>query len=324
MIDSHRAQSGLFKNRPQAFIALVLLTICVSYAYKLRAQGIFACQAAGYSTNSYLVDCNAAAYGDYDHGAFWYGIEPDALLHASQADVLFVGSSQLQFAFSTPATVRWFDALAASFYLMGFTHTENVNFIAPLLERIKPNAKVYVINVDRFFHDRLTPPTTQLRHEDDAEARYASKKRWQNVHQRICGSVPTICGNGLVMFRSRANGYWTLDGAGGLTPAGVSDGPSSLEERWPEFAAIGEKFIDSLPVDRSCVVLTLAPWSATRRQEADFIAEKLEMELISPVLDGLVTYDGSHLDAPSRERWAEAFFDAAGPRIRECLRPAAL
>jgi hypothetical protein len=46
----------------------------------------------------------------------------------------------------------------------------------------------------------------------------------------------------------------------------------------------------------------------------------LGSELIAPQVDGLRTFDGSHLDAASAERWSAAFLDAAGPRIRECLK----
>jgi hypothetical protein len=42
-------------------------------------------------------------------------------------------------------------------------------------------------------------------------------------------------------------------------------------------------------------------------------------DFIAPSLDGLLTFDGSHLDEPSAERWSAAFFEEAGPRIAKCL-----
>jgi hypothetical protein len=83
---------------------------------------------------------------------------------------------------------------------------------------------------------------------------------------------------------------------------------------------LGEQFLSQLPVDRRCVLLTIAPYNATKKAEATALASALKLDLLVPPLDGLQTFDGSHLDPPSAERWSQAFLQAAGPRIRECLR----
>jgi hypothetical protein len=57
----------------------------------------------------------------------------------------------------------------------------------------------------------------------------------------------------------------------------------------------------------------------TQTKAASAIAAALGLELIAPELEGLQTFDGSHLDPPSAERWSRAFFQAAGPKIRQCL-----
>lgn len=316
---SEEKRWSLISVRPLIYVIILVFSICGSYVFKLRADGIFACQAGGYDSDRYLADCNAGAYGDYDHGAFWLGLEPDALRFASEAEVLFLGSSQLQFAFSTPATVDWFASSEASFYLLGFTHTENMNFLRPLLEKVSPQAKVYVINVDRFFHYRYTPPVTELFDRDGVEDRYARKQLWQKVHRSVCKRLPALCGNQLAVFRSRENGNWILTGSAGLEAAPVSDGAATNQEEWDQYAANGRQFVSELPVERGCVILTIVPWAGTRWAEANAIADALGLDLIAPDLDGLETYDGSHLDLPSRERWAAAFFDAAGPMIRQCL-----
>jgi len=314
-----KKKPGLLSVKPVLYIILLVMSIYGTYAYKLRVDGIFACSADGYASDRYLADCNAGAYGDYDHGAFWFGLEPDAQRFVANAEVLFLGSSQLQFALSTPATVDWFSSPKASYYLLGFTHTENVNFVNPLFEKLNPQAKVYVINVDRFFHSRETPPAAEIFHGKGMRDRYAQKQLWQSVHRSICTLLPAICGNQLTVFRSRENGNWILKGSAGLQAADVSDGPATNQEQWDDFAAIGQQFISKLPVEHDCIVLTLAPWAGTRRAEATAIARALGLNLIAPNLEDLVTYDGTHLDLPSRERWAMAFFDAAGPQIRQCL-----
>jgi hypothetical protein len=65
--------------------------------------------------------------------------------------------------------------------------------------------------------------------------------------------------------------------------------------------------------------LTVVPYDSTKRAEAIAIAKALGLDLIAPEVQGLKTFDGSHLDRQSAERWSKAFFEAAGPRIRQCL-----
>ena len=55
------------------------------------------------------------------------------------------------------------------------------------------------------------------------------------------------------------------------------------------------------------------------KAEAKAIATALGLDLVAPNLEDLQTFDTSHLDRESAERWANAFFLAAGPRIRQCL-----
>jgi hypothetical protein len=72
-------------------------------------------------------------------------------------------------------------------------------------------------------------------------------------------------------------------------------------------------------VDRSCVIFTIVPTVETKRAEASAIAAKVGQELLSPQVDGLSTFDGSHLDEASAERWSKAFLQEVGPRIRACV-----
>jgi hypothetical protein len=230
----------------------------------------------------------------------------------------------MQFAFSTSETDNWFGAIGVPYVLLGFTYTENVKFAAPLLSELKPRAKVYVINVDRFFDDtRETPPARQLLREGDARDRYKEKQFWQSLHKSVCSTMPAVCGNRPAFFRSRKTGAWELVGtlaAWDAASKATSDGPASDVERWEHFAALGREFVSQLPVDEGCVLLTIAPYDGTKRAEAHAIGEALGLKLVAPQLPDVKTIDGSHLDRPSAERWSKAFFEAAGPRIRECLR----
>jgi hypothetical protein len=301
------------------FLLLIVSSFLGVVVYKLRVDGIFACPANGYGSNAYLSDCTARTYGDYDHGAFWFGLEPQAQRAAAEAQVLLVGSSRLQFAFAGAATAKWFSALGIRHYVLGFSHSETVAFFGPLLSKIRPRARVYVINVDRFFDDRVSPPTEQILQGRDILGRYEDKRTWQSLHKRLCTALPIACGNALAVYRTRDTGVWHRMGRGRFEAKQISDGQPSDVERWDYYARLGERFLAQLPVDHSCVILTIVPTVETKWAEANAIAAKLGHDLLAPQIDGLRTFDGSHLDEASAERWSEAFLREAGPRIRSCV-----
>jgi hypothetical protein len=286
---------------------------------KVRVDGIFACPAS-YEQDSYLAYCQARGYGDYDHGGIWFGMEPSVTRAATKADVLFLGSSRMEFAFSSEATRQWFGRAGSSYYLLGFSHTENVSFIGRLIERLKPTARVFVVNVDRIFDDRQTEPAKVLFEDKAALDRYVDKQRWQSVHRTLCSRMPALCGSHSAFYRYRPDGHWYLSGREAeFTPGPVADGKFDPEPKWSTYEKLADTFLTTLTPNRKCVILTIIPSGETRRSEAQAISRSVGIELISPQVDGLTTFDGSHLDPASAERWSTAFFSAAGERIAHCL-----
>jgi len=186
--------SFLLAARSGLYILLVLAVALGAGAYGLRKYGIFGCAASGYASDWYLGFCNTTSYGDYDHGAIWFGLEPAANA-AANAQALFLGNSRTQFAFSSKATADWFSSLSASYYLLGFSHEENYTFEAPLLRKLRPRAKVYVINIDSFFERSKTAPGKTVMQDESARTRYEEKRQWQTIHKVICTTFRAVCGN---------------------------------------------------------------------------------------------------------------------------------
>ncbi len=310
--------------RPGLYVLAVLAAMLAAFVYHMRDAGIFACPADGYGEGRYLGYCQGSAYGDYDHGALWYGLEPEARAAAAAADVVFVGNSRLQFGLSTAALAEWFAETGASYYLLGFSHNENALFTAPLLADLKPEARAYVISVDKFFFDRPSSVALEIQHgSPDTRGRYASKRAWQGVHRTVCGALPAFCGGEVSYFRDIATGAWIMDGIEGIVPEKIKfDRPvydkASLE-MMPQLIESARAFIAGLGVDPACVILTYIPSPQNNRILADELAAALGQEMIAPRGEGLVTIDGSHLQPESAETWSAAFMAAAGPRLRQCL-----
>jgi hypothetical protein len=317
-----RKREGLFKKRPAIYILILLGAFVTSYLYKLRVDNIFACPASGYTSDRYLAYCEAVNYGDYEHGAFLFDLEPVAEMSAASAEVLFLGGSRLQFAFSTPATAQWFSSASARYYLLGFVAFENSIFARALLDRLKPRPKVYVIALDDFFEPSERPIAKAVMHDVTARPRYEVKRFLQVFHQAICMKVAKICGDGVVVFRSRRTGAWDMPQPtrfNGLERP-VSYNEDIDENAVEEAIAIGRTFLSELPVKTECVILTVIPTVGTKLSVANAIASGLGKPLVVPEhLDGLQTREGVHLDNSSAERWSEAFFKTAGPQIQRCL-----
>ena len=317
-----RKRDGLFRERPAIYILILLAACAASFLYKLRADTIFACPASGYTSDSYLAYCEATNYGDYEHGAFLFDLEPLAEKSAATADVLFLGGSHLQFAFSTAATAQWFSSASASYYLLGFVAFENSIFARALLHKLKPRAKVYVIALNDFFESSERPIAKTVMHDAAARPRYEVKRFLQIFHQATCVKLPKICGGGVVVFRSRRTGAWYMPQPSKFKGL---ERPVSYNEQIDEHAvaeatAIGRPFLSELPVKTECVILTMVPTVGTKLSLANAIASGLGKPLVFPEhLDGLQTREGIHLDNASTERWSEAFFKTAAPEIQKCL-----
>ena len=309
-------------RRPGIYVAMLVATMCVATGYKLRTNGLFSCDASGYGADRYVAYCQASAYGDYDYGAFWYGLEPSTSAAAAAADVLFVGNSRAQFAFSTNAIARWFELHRARDYLLGFAYNGNMAFAAPLLQRLKPRAKVYVVSVDLFFRRQPTLPAQEVMRDSAAFSKYREKRFWQLPHRALCTRVAALCRQELAYFRRRTDGAWIA--AGGYfksQPVVYSD---SVDVRGLDAqVALGREFVSQLPVSRDCILLTLPAKatlaSGTSVGTARSIAAALGLPLVAPQPEGLTTFDGSHLDRASAERWSSAFIEAAGASIEKCL-----
>ena len=315
-----KKQVGLFASMPTIYICVILVAVLASYGYWTRTRSIFACQADGYTADRYIAYCDARNYADYEHGAFWFDLEPSAQAFAKNADVLFVGDSRLQVGFSTAATANWFSAASTRYYLLGFAYKENMVFAEGLLRRIQPKARVYVINVDGFFERSETPPVKTILHDPEARHRYEVKRLWQRVHETVCRNLSRFCKRAPVWFRSRETGAYTKPPGEWGVPIPVSYDQAIDQDVVNSYTDAAITFLSQVPVKRSCIILTMVPKPETKIGNAKAVATALGMNFVAPeISEGLGTYDGSHLNQPSAQRWSQAFFEAAGSKIRSCL-----
>lgn len=301
------------------YVTTVLCVMIAGSASAIRNDGIFACQDLSGDHDSYIAYCQATQFGDYDHGAFWFGLERDAFKAASEARVLFIGNSRMQFGLSSGALHDWFASRSISYYLLGFSHFENQTFFRPLLRKLQPEADVYVINIDRFFDSRVTQPADAAMNDPESLNRALQKRRWQGVHRTLCGAASLLCRNEVAFFRSRSTGAWRRQGGNFPPQSPVTYDNSVDRELLEAYRVSGAQFIsDMLPPD-ACIILTNTPKANDSVGTAEQLARALDLPLIAPQVPGLSTFDGSHLDRESANRWSAAFVLELQPLVRDCL-----
>jgi hypothetical protein len=140
-----------------AFLACALLS-ALAFAIGQMTFDSIPCKWRGYSADDFLAYCRSQRYADYEHGAFYYGLEPDIRTNVRNAKVLFLGSSKIQAAFSTNAVRSYFDKLRIDFFVMGFGYAESSRFALSVLQRSEATPRLLVINADPFFTEHVSVP----------------------------------------------------------------------------------------------------------------------------------------------------------------------
>jgi len=301
----------------------VLFVILGSVVFVFKRTDIFPwigqCNPAGYSEEYYLAYCHSTRFGDYEHYALYNASEPQAVAALKQADVLFLGNSNTQYAFSTEAVEDYFNNSNTTHYVMGFGQGAQSPIAEAIIQKHQLQPKMLVANIDPFFSTETNGTFTRvLADNDELHAEFARKRKLQLWQSEVCADTQSrwfrwVCsGRGETLFRSRLNGHWLTDyyRENQQHPVTVS---MDFLDRLDASATAANAFIASVGANRDCVVLTVTPRTGTPEAFAKALADKLDLPLIMPVVENLVTIDHSHLDKNSALRWSQAFlteFDA--------------
>jgi hypothetical protein len=285
------------------------------------------CSGAHSSADAYIAYCLDREFGDFEHEAFYFGLNRTAASLA-ETKVLFLGNSKMQYAFSRDNVAPFFAERRARFFVMGFGHGEQSRFPEMVLQRHPARPVVAVINVDPFFTDGITEPAAfPVLHPVAGRIDAVFKSVLQLPRAWICRSRPgaalerLLCGGEPAMMRSEVTGQWNVtafrpdpDPPYPL-PAVLPVADEALGQWLARAGIIASDFLKT--VQARCVVFTAVPSDAGsvygRR-----LAAKLGVKFIAPDVAGLATIDHVHLDARSGVAWSDAFLRELDPVGRAC------
>lgn len=228
------------------------------------------------------------------------------------ASVVIAGNSRSLCAFREGVAEAFFRRHGCRWYHAGFP-AESSLFTQHILATAGARPQLVIVNADDFFRNQIsmiarntidTPPFT-------ARTRYAESKLSYRARNRLHQFVPHLptlfCAKeSMVVHRSVVNGAWRVGAALGV-PSGVDVVPGR-DRASPEELRLARDFHDWVRSFGGELVLTYVPARINNRGRARHIAEHLGCRFIAPRPRGLRTLDGSHLDAASADKFAQAFF----------------
>ncbi|WP_375465998.1 hypothetical protein [uncultured Methylobacterium sp.] len=276
---------------------------------------------------SFVAECRGV--GDYDHAAFALGLEPAAVAALARADIVVLGNSRAQFAFSTAAMDDFAKQSDAAIYRAGFGYNEGSAFAHRVLAGAGARPRAIIVNADPFFTARQSPPAIRIR-DDPWRALVAGlrSKVALDLRSGLCARLalePLCRGSRDGVYRVAGTGSWIWNprlpseaateidaGPGAPLPSSAADAPT------PD--ALARDLLAALDLPPRCLFLTAVPNSQDDASAAaSALGQNLGAPAILPRLTGLRTRDGSHLDPPSAERWSAAFLAQAEAGLRDCL-----
>lgn len=314
------------------YVVILLATLVLALSFSLANALFFdrgavvRCNPDGIDAHTYMAGCSAAYFGDYEHAALYFGLEPEAVAAMKKADVLILGNSRAMWAFSTEATDAAFRKLGLSYYVLGFGADERMRFAAALMARHGLKPKAVIINADPFFIDATNPENEAIlsgRMETLVpNLMRRSAQRWlaawcANPDRFFAASTCKEAS----LFRSASDGRWRLQHYLNRTTRNpITPNTDFLIERKDRFVEAARSFRDVLNLPAQCVVLTSVPSNLQTENVARTVSSALGWPYIEPKLSDLRTIDDSHLAPEQAERWSSAMLAAAADTLSRCLR----
>ena len=265
------------------------------------------------------------AYDDFniDHYILYHGLD-ESICYAREADVLILGSSQVQYAFPKIVLKHFELETGLRFYNLGFGHVETSKYTLALIEKQDLYPRITIVNANWFFMPQASEFGEKVMESSRWEAWktvWEWKLTWQTRHSRPFELLANwralrppfrIWIPRSIVCRSISSGSWlAIREHPRAVPIGSPPVSFYMESDGVDDStfSIAREFKRELAERGTEMVLTLIPYPAYWSQwpQIASLADELEVPFISPIVPGLMTRDGGHLDDESAERFSVQF-----------------
>jgi hypothetical protein len=311
------------------YLATLLTCSCifgVSIYFSTWAVKVAGCPLLN-EAGSYLAYCSDAQYGDYEHLAYALELVPAAARSLKNAEVVILGNSRTQVAFSTPQVDNFFRARSISYHVLGFGYGETGEFAAYLFRKYHLTPRVLIINADPFFTEGLTTPAQQaVAAGPQIWVDGLMKTAFEHVHGLVCRISSRSCRHTAgSVYRSFETGQWLWHGYN--TAVSVAGEEISSKKKTPlddiqmkKFHDVATQLLPSFNARKQCAILTAVPTPEIDGEKiAAALGTDLGLRVVLPNIQGMRSSDGSHLTTTSAEKWSAAFLSDSASTIGQCL-----
>jgi hypothetical protein len=286
------------------------------------------CDGSGYTDDFYMAWCASPNYQFFDHGAIFFSLDEASNSNLKSADILILGDSRTQTAFSAEAIDRYFMQQNLRYFSLGFGNGEADIFPMAIIKKFNLRPKYVLIDATYFFENHINGFSSEIvRGSVISQLEYYAKALFQPLHKWLCGSTqktikPYFCGSEPTIYRSRINGTWEFKNFSKTKnniPIRVATSvPANTQNIQSQRTEIAKKYKKILSDLGACMIITFVPRSGISPRVTRDIAKAVNAPLAIPNLAGLATWDNSHLNDQSVKVFAERFVDIISAARQEC------
>ncbi|MEO1040286.1 MAG: hypothetical protein AAFX09_12145 [Pseudomonadota bacterium] len=308
------------------FLGVGVFTIVRFDTHFMDFVKIARCAPDGYERGDYMMACSGIDAHRYHFGSIVLGVQDDAVRSLQNADVVVLGNSRTLRSFATTAIDDYFATRGLTYFVMA---TEGASYRAAMntLQQLDIRPPVLLVNNELFFSDQIDEGMRDL---IDFPDRYRTRFEFFHAAQQLQSwacrtNAPVLSGwmcNGGVAarWRSAQTGQvvWSLEASDeDNTPLNID--PTSRITAQRRLQPNLDEFMQSRPVRATCPILYIVDSPVSSPQLMERMAAEHNLDTVFVGLPGLQSYDGSHLDRPNSELWAQAFVDKLEGPLDRCL-----
>jgi hypothetical protein len=305
--------------------ALCGLVYTALAALAIGSDAMMQCDPHGVDATHYMAYCNVKSFTEYDLGAHYFGLEPEAIKSMQGADILFLGNSRAGHTFSSAATRDFMETLSAKYYVLAFGYESSSTSALSLIDKYHLHPKIMIINADPFFSSGDQDEREKLSgHRPDIYLGYLLKRAFQHIQPSLCRSSAIFCGHALTVYRSVVTGAWDIRQyaaahSGSRNPKIIVEDEGNRWAELPDTLNAARDFVERLSLDPACIIVTSIPSPHSTQGLAKAAATAVGAPYVAPTIADLHTFDDSHLTLDDDERWSAEMLREASGQIRRCL-----
>lgn len=315
-----------------AFLCVFLIAGAISIvkfdSYFTDFWKIRKCNPEGYARGDFMTACAGIKVDRYAFGSIYLGSQKNAVKNAKTADVIVFGNSRTMRSFSTDAIDNYFKSKGLTYVIFA---VEGASYASAqhTVEKLGLKPKIVMTNTEILYSNVVGSAFGDLVYfPDKYKTRFDFFHAAQSFHKWACESKFQKLKD--IYCKGRTGAGWRSAVTGRFKWELVAEPEKNIlfaprkEQNPPDLRLgrvlpNGREFLGNSNFKDSCHVLYIVNSPSSEPILQNALAAEIGALPVYSAFDDLKTYDKSHLDRPTSERWASAFVKDLDPALNKCL-----